>query len=222
MKSLRRKIESLNLNFTKEIVVVSVVDFILLVLIVLSFIVNITPILSISLIVSLIGFTFFYFNRYDSLICKKEKRLDHEFIDIFSYLRIYLFNQETVYGALNNILEFSSPSMRVRIEKLLEDIDEDKSIEPFINFARQFKNKVIEEVMIALYEMVNSGNKDIYLNQFIKVFEDFKNRNEIEAEEKRYRFFDTINMLSIIGSAFIMIILSFSIISLLGEVMNGF
>ena len=70
--------------------------------------------------------------------------------------------------------------------------------------------------------MVNSGNKDIYLNQFIKVFEDFKTRNEEENEEKRYRKFDTLNMLSIVGSGYIMVILALCIVSLLGEATNGF
>ena len=112
--------------------------------------------------------------------------------------------------------------MKERLDQLLADIDEDKTVQPFISFARLFQNKVIEEVMISLYEMVNSGNKDIYLNQFVKVFEDFKTRNEQEAEEKRYRKFDTLNMLSVVGSGYIMIVLSLTIISLLGEATNGF
>ena len=131
------------------------------------------------------------------------------------------------YCECNNIpnnagLIIYSLKMKDRIEQLLSDIDEDKTVQPFITFARLFQNKVIEEVMIALYEMINSGNKDIYLNQFVKVFEDFKTRNKQEAEEKRYRKFDTLNMLSVVGSGYIMIVLSLTIISLLGEATNGF
>ncbi len=222
MKNLRQKIESLSLNFTKEISILVIINVILVALAVVMFFINLSILAIVAIIVTIVVFNIFYLNRYNTMILNKEKKLDNEFIEVFSYLRIYLYNEETVYTSLKNISEFASPKMKERIEQLLSDIDEDKTVQPFITFARLFKNKVIEEVMIALYEMVNSGNKDIYLNQFIKVFEDFKTRNENENEEKRYRKFDTLNMLSIIGSGYIMIILALCIVKLLGEATNGF
>ena len=222
MKNLRQKIESLSLNFTKEIGILVIINVILVALAVVMFFINLSILAIVAIIVTIVVFNIFYLNRYNTMILNEEKKLDNEFIEVFSYLRIYLYNEETVYTSLKNISEFASPKMKERIEQLLSDIDEDKTVQPFITFARLFKNKVIEEVMIALYEMVNSGNKDIYLNQFIKVFEDFKTRNENENEEKRYRKFDTLNMLSIIGSGYIMIILALCIVKLLGEATNGF
>lgn len=222
MKNLRQKIESLSLNFTKEISILVIINVILVALAVVMFFINLSILAIVAIIVTIVVFNIFYLNRYNTMILNKEKKLDNEFIEVFSYLRIYLYNEETVYTSLKNISEFASPKMKERIEQLLSDIDEDKTVQPFITFARLFKNKVIEEVMIALYEMVNSGNKDIYLNQFIKVFEDFKTRNENENEEKRYRKFDTLNMLSIVGSGYIMIILALCIVKLLGEATNGF
>lgn len=222
MKNLRQKIESLSLNFTKEISILVIINVILVALAVVMFFINLSILAIVAIIVTIVVFNIFYLNRYNTMILNKEKKLDNEFIEVFSYLRIYLYNEETVYTSLKNISEFASPKMKERIEQLLSDIDDDKTVQPFITFARLFKNKVIEEVMIALYEMVNSGNKDIYLNQFIKVFEDFKTRNENENEEKRYRKFDTLNMLSIIGSGYIMIILALCIVKLLGEATNGF
>ncbi len=222
MKNLRQKIESLSLNFAKEMTILAIINVVLLALFIGLFFINISIVLNIGVLIVIVIFNIFYLNRYNGMILEKEKKLDHEFIEIFSYLRIYLYNQETVYTSLKNIKEFASSKMKERLDQLLADIDEDKTVQPFISFARLFQNKVIEEVMISLYEMVNSGNKDIYLNQFVKVFEDFKTRNEQEAEEKRYRKFDTLNMLSVVGSGYIMIVLSLTIISLLGEATNGF
>ncbi len=222
MKNLRQKIESLSLNFAKEMTILAIINIVLLALFIGLFFINISIVLNIGVLIVIVIFNIFYLNRYNGMILEKEKKLDHEFIEIFSYLRIYLYNQETVYTSLKNIKEFASSKMKERLDQLLADIDEDKTVQPFISFARLFQNKVIEEVMISLYEMVNSGNKDIYLNQFVKVFEDFKTRNEEEAEEKRYRKFDTLNMLSVVGSGYIMIVLSLTIISLLGEATNGF
>lgn len=222
MKNLRQKIESLSLNFAKEMTILAIINVVLLALFIGLFFINISIVLNIGVLIVIVIFNIFYLNRYNGMILEKEKKLDHEFIEIFSYLRIYLYNQETVYTSLKNIKEFASSKMKERLDQLLADIDEDKTVQPFISFARLFQNKVIEEVMISLYEMVNSGNKDIYLNQFVKVFEDFKTRNEQEAEEKRYRKFDTLNMLSVVGSGYITIVLSLTIISLLGEATNGF
>lgn len=222
MKNLRQKIESLSLNFAKEMSILAVVNVLLIAALIAMFFINLSILVIIGIAITIVAFNLFYLNRYNTMILNKEKKLDNEFIEIFSYLRIYLYNEETVYSALKNINEFASPKMKDRIEQLLSDIDEDKTVQPFITFARLFQNKVIEEVMIALYEMINSGNKDIYLNQFIKVFEDFKTRSENENEEKRYRKFDTLNMLSVVGSGYIMVILALCIVTLLGEATNGF
>ena len=222
MKNLRQKIESLSLNFAKEMSILAVVNVLLIAALIAMFFINLSILVIIGIAITIVAFNLFYLNRYNTMILNKEKKLDNEFIEIFSYLRIYLYNEETVYSALKNISEFASSKMKDRIEQLLSDIDEDKTVQPFITFARLFQNKVIEEVMIALYEMVNSGNKDIYLNQFIKVFEDFKTRSENENEEKRYRKFDTLNMLSVVGSGYIMVILALCIVTLLGEATNGF
>ncbi len=222
MKSLRKKIEDLNLNFVKEISILCSINFVLILGVILLFIFNFSIILPIGIILVTIFFNFSYLNRYNQIIKKQQVKLDNEFIEIFSYLRIYLFNQETVYTALKNIIDFASEEMKERLNQLLNDIDNDKSIQPFINFAKLFNNKIIEEVMISLFEMVNNGNNELYLTQFIKVFEDFKNRNEKEAENNRINGLDTLNMLSILGSGLIMIILSFAVINLLGEATNGF
>ena len=222
MNKLKEKISKLNLNFQKEMLTLGIIDFILLALGVALYFFNISYLVIILVFLGIIVFSFYYLNRYDSMLLKKELALDDEFIEIFSYLKIYIANKESVYKALTNIKEFASPRMLERLDDLTNEIDNDKTIQPFINFARKFKNKVIEEVMIALFELINNGNNEAYLNQFIKIFEDFKNRRENEDKDKRFRLFDTINMMSLVGSGYIMIILSFCVIQLLGEATNGF
>lgn len=222
MNKLKEKMAKLNLNFQKEILTLSIIDLILLALGVVLYFFNVSYLVIILLALGIIVFSFFYLNRYDSMLLKKELALDDEFIEIFSYLKIYISNKESVYKALMNIKEFASPAMLQRLDDLTNEIDNDKTIQPFITFSRKFKNKVIEEVMIALFELINNGNNEAYLNQFIKIFEDFKNRREREDKDKRFRLFDSINMMSLVGSGYIMIILSFCVIQLLGEATNGF
>lgn len=222
ISSIKSKIESLNLNYKKEMLILGVANFFLVV--VLGLIIYFKPsIIFISgILIMICGFNYYYLNRYNQLLRKREFKLNLEFIEVFSYLRIYLYNDETVYAALKAINDFSSNLMKERIDNLLEEIDNDKSIKPFMNFASKFSNKTIEEVMISLYEIINSGNSDLYLNQFVKNFEDFKNRIEQNEEHKRIKYFETINMLSIVGSGLIIVVLALSVVSLLGEITNGF
>lgn len=222
MKKVKDKIIELNLNYKKEIGILFFINVMLILALISLYLVNVS-LLYISIgVLFVVGINFYYLNRYNVMLLNKEKRLDDEFIELFSYLRIYLYNEETVYQALINITQFASIIMKERLEFLISGIDNDKSIDPFIKFSKLFKNKIIEEVMISLYEIINNGSDRLYLNQFIKIFEDFKSNKEKEDKERRYNAFNNINMLSISGSGYILIVLSLAIINLLGDVTSGF
>lgn len=221
MKNIKSRIENLNLNYKNEMIKLAIMNVLILGCLAFVMFMFFNIILLTFCVFLLIFSNYFFISRYSILEKKTSNDLDEDFIEMFSYLRIYLFNQETVYQSLNNILDFSSPKMKAKLEILIKEIDEDKSIKPYISFSKNFKNKVIEEVMISLYEIVNSGNSDLYLNQFIKVFEELKTRTERDKQEKKMNFLDNINVFSIVGSGIIMITLAFAVISLLGEATNG-
>ena len=48
--------------------------------------------------------------------------------------------------------------MKEKIEIFLKEIDDDKTVQPFINFARKFSLLIIESIMISIYQMVDEGN----------------------------------------------------------------
>lgn len=147
----------------------------------------------------------------------------NEFIENFSYLRIYLSNNETVYQALNSIKENASFEIKSMLNKLINEIDSDKTITPFLNFSKNFDNKVVEEVVISLYEVTNEGGGNIYINQFIKIFEDFKKIKEESNKTKRYKSFNIFTIFSLLASGYLMILLVFSVMNLMGEIsQNGF
>ena len=221
MQKLKNKIESLNLDFSKEMIKLGICNLVLIALILAISIIKFN-IIAVSLLVGiLIIFNYYFLSRYSKIEKDKKVKLDESFIEVFSFLRIYLSNKETVYHSLNEVRAFADEEMNTKLELLINQIDEDKSIKPYIDFACSFSDKVIEEVMIALYEITNSGSSDIYLNQFNKIFEELKTRIENEKSYKRIRFFENLNIFSVVGSGMIMIILSFCVISLLGGIING-
>ena len=221
MQKLKSKIESLNLDFSKEMMKLGAINLILIVGIVVLSIFKFNVIAISLLLGALVIFNYFFLTRYSKIEKEKKVKLDESFIEVFSFLRIYLSNKETVYHSLNEVKAFADEEMNTKLELLINQIDEDKSIKPYIDFASSFSDKVIEEVMIALYEITNSGSSDIYLNQFNKIFEELKTRIENEKSYKRIKFFDNLNIFSIVGSGIIMVTLSFAVISLLGGIING-
>ena len=72
-----------------------------------------------------------------------EKAHENEFVDIINYFEMFLANDFNIYQAFQEVLVYSSPWMRNKIETLLFAIDEDKSVKPFISFAKNFKNSSI-------------------------------------------------------------------------------
>ena len=221
MQNLKSKIESLNLDFNKEMMKIASINLVLIVATVALSIFNFN-IIAISLLIGAIFiFDYLFLSRYSKIEKERKIKLDESFIEVFSFLRIYLSNKETVYQSLNQVKAFADPTLEEKLNTLINQIDEDKSIKPYIEFASIFHDKVIEEVMIALYEITNSGSSDMYLNQFNKIFEELKTRIENDKSYKRVKFFENLNIFSVVGSGIIMITLSLCVISLLGGMING-
>lgn len=222
MKKLKEKIQKLNLDLKKETVLLVSVSLlsVLSAFLVFFFTKNLL-FLSLTLIIGL-GFIYISFKRYDYMLENRRRNLEMEFIEVFSYLRIYLSNKENVYRSLKQSSEYTSIEMKKEIGRFLERIDEDKSIIPFVEFGNSFKNKVIEEVMISLYQMIDGGFTENYLNQFISLFDNFKSRYLKEDMLKRYKKMDLFTTLSLLGSGYILITMLLIIVNIIGSMTNGF
>lgn len=218
MKKIKKEIEFLNKSYKKEITNLILIN--LLIVLTFSFLVYFTKNLVILTYFFgiLIIFNFTYLTRYQRIINKNNANLVNDFINTFSYFRIYISNNMNVYNALKAVSEYSTPLIKTKLLILLDEIDEDKSLQPYLNFASNFNNKKVEEVMIAIYEMVNEGNSENYLNQFMNVFTSFKYRNEKKHQEKRMTKFNLINSISMLGMMLVMILIMFSVITLVGEI----
>lgn len=167
---------------------------------------------------TLILFNFYYFSRYGRSLGKNNEVLVDDFIDTFTYFRIYVSNNRNVYMSLKEISNYSSPFIKGKLNELLNDIDEDKSLKPFLKFASYFHNRKVEEVMIAIYEMIDEGSNENYINQFIQTFMAFKLRVNKKREDKRNSNINLSITLSIVGVGILMILIMLGIISILGEI----
>ncbi len=219
MKNIRNKIEVLGYNFKNELLLFVIPEVVIFLASMISTILF-RSVLIVGLgLISMAVYLFSFYYKYS----KKRQEIDRSsidaFINYFGFFRIYIANGESVYLALNKTLEFASDNIKPYIEGLIAEIDKDKTIQPFIRFAANFKMKLIEDIMISIYEMVENGNNLNYINQFTTIFENFKLRMNKANSETRINRFDTFITSSLIGSAIIMIILVYGIINLIGEIL---
>ena len=218
MKKLKEKINFLNKNYKTEITRLLIIDFLICVSFIFLIIYSKNLLILIYFFGILVVFNFFYLTRYQRIINKNNANLINDFINTFSYFRIYISNNMNAYNAFKEVSKYSSPFIKTKLLVLLDEIDEDKFLKPYMNFAKNFNNKKVEEVMIAIYEMVNEGNSENYLNQFTSVFTSFKARVEKTNQEKRVSKFNLINAMSMGGMMLIMILIMLSIVNMVGEI----
>ncbi len=192
--------------------------FILLILLVLFFWKNILSI--VSLFICLAAFNFWYFSSAQQ---NKNSELElHrlEFIQFISFFQIFLKNGSNVYNALKKASDFSSIYLKQLVDNLLENVDRDKTIVPFIQFAKHFGDATIEKVAISIYQMIDEGNNSHHLTKFNLLFERISEEKLNHSFNSYQRKLDSITLFPLVGAAIITISISLGIISMLGDMIN--
>ena len=108
-------------------------------------------------VIAVLGFMLLYTSHFTSLLSKIKKERFDEFIVIISYFQTYIFNRNNVYQSFRKVTEFASPWMKNALERLLIEIDNDKTVQPFVNFALLFEEKIVYNIMLSIFQMVDQG-----------------------------------------------------------------
>ncbi len=219
-RTLKERIEALGLSFQKEMLILLVIIIFTLILTVVSYILLkdiIIPLITLGLGVVIV---YFYLSRYSSLEKKKEKDKVEEFISLLSYFEVFISNGNNVYTSFRNLLSYSSSDLQEEIETLLNQIDVDKTVGPFINFASKFNNRTIESLMLSIYQMVDNGENNGEMTEFNVIFANFKEKHLSYIIEGKKKSLDSLGSFPLVGAGAITLILSISIISIIGDFVN--
>lgn len=220
MKSLKLKMLKLKLSPKKEIIrLILIVLGELALFVALSFILKSWLYVATGLGLGAI-IVYVYLSRYSSMIIALNQKNVDEFVTLFSYFRIYIHNGYNVYTALKEIAYFANQELKEMLDKLIEDIDEDKSVQPFIKFSRNFDDVVIEEMMISVYQIIDDGEKNNYLNQFELIFDKFSDLLAQKNLRKKDSSLGTLSSAPLVGSCFLIVMITIGIIGVLGDMMN--
>lgn len=148
------------------------------------------------------------------------RKRNDEFIVIISYFEVFINNHNNVYQAFNKLINYSSPWMSEKIQTFLNHIDNDKSAKPFIDFADNFQMGAIKNVMLSIYQMIEQGEGSKQLIEFTFLFHEISKAKLDETKKKKEKGLQSMTSFPLIGASGIAIVITLSIVSIIGDVMN--
>ena len=215
--NLKETIDFVGLSYKKEILKIILINIILLLGAVLLYLFLDNLIYAIMLFIGLCLLDFFLLTRYSDKKQNILKNRENELVAIISYFEVYIQNNNNVYQSFAQLIPYCSDWMKEKIETMLSEIDNDKTVQPFINFAHNFQQLSSHSLMLSIYQMIDQGENSEQLLQFNVIFDELsKNRNK-EMVNQQDRALSNMSTFPLIGAGLITVTLTISILSILGD-----
>ncbi len=217
---IRETIEFAGLSYQKEMTKISLINIVMLIggVVLYFFLKNI--IYSMFVLIALAVLDYVLISQYNDKKKAIIKSRENELIAIISYFDVYIRNNNNVYQSFNLLIPYCSFWMKGKIEELLEEIDKDKTVQPFVNFANNFKNIATQSLMLSIYQMIDQGENSEQLTHFNVLFDEIsRNRNQ-EMVEQKNKALSNMSTFPLIGAGLITISLTISILTILGDLIN--
>lgn len=221
MSKLTENIVSAGYSVKKEITITVIIDVVLAVATALGFLFTSNFIILVVGASLIAIFTYLYLSRFSSILKEQETDNIKNFVMIFTFFKIYLKNGYNIYTALKAIEPFANPFVLEKLSMLTYEMDEDKSVKPFVKFARNFNMLLIEQLMISIYQMIDAGSNESYLLQFEILFNKLSEenyQNEFQKKEKKLLF---VTYFPLVGSALLIVMITLGVVAVIGEMVNG-
>ena len=215
--NLKETIDFVGLSYKKEIIKIILINIVLLLGAILLYVFLDNLIFAIMLFIGLCLLDFFLLTRYNDKKQTILKNRENELVAIISYFEVYIQNNNNVYQSFAQLIPYCSEWMKEKIETMLSEIDKDKTVQPFINFAHNFQQLSSHSLMLSIYQMIDQGENSEQLLQFNVIFDELsKNRNK-EMVNQQDRALSNMSTFPLIGAGLITVTLTISILTILGD-----
>ena len=220
LSKFRNYLESLGYSFNKELTLIIISNILCLVgsaaliLFTKQLFIGLSALLSLVLVNGLI------FYRYSN---KKKEILDNhedEFVTIISYFQFFINNNCNVYQSFQNALSYSSDWMQEKIQLLLLNIDRDKTVKPFVDFAKNFQTAIAHNVMLSIYQMIDEGETGAHVMQFSILFDQLSHSQHKTRLDRKDKSLGGLSTFPLIGAGLITLLITFGIITIMGDMIN--
>ena len=215
--SFRQTIEFVGLSYKKELIKVILINLISLIGGAVAFLFTKNIVVPIVAAIVLGLMDFFLLTRYGDKKRAILKNRENELIAIISYFEVYIQNNNNVYQSFNQLIPYCSDWMKEKIEELLKQIDEDKTVQPFIDFAHNYQSLSIHSLMLSIYQMVDQGENSEQLIQFNVIFDELAKNRSKEIIDNKEKSLANMSTFPLVGAGLITITLTISILSILGD-----
>ena len=218
--SLKETVEFVGLSYKKEVLKIVLISLIAISLAAGVYLFLNNLVLTIVIIVGLLFLDFFLLTRYND---KKQivlKSRENELVAIISYFEVYIQNNNNVYQSFAQLLPYCSSWMKDKIEILLKEIDVDKSVQPFIDFANNFQQLSTHSLMLSIYQMIDQGENSEQLLQFNVIFDELSRTRNKELIDQKDKSLSSMSTFPLIGAGLITVSLTISILTILGDLIN--
>ena len=216
----KETIEFVGLSYKKEMAILLTMNALFLIGAVIVYIFLKNIIYAVLIFVGLAILDYFMFSRYNDKKKTILKNRENELVSIISYFDVYIRNNKNVYQSFNQLIPYCSNWMKEKIEDLLKEIDEDKSIQPFVNFANNFQNLSMHSLMISIYQMVDQGESGEQLTHFNVIFDEISRTRQQEMINQKDKALSGMSTFPLIGAGMITVALTISILTILGDLIN--
>ncbi|NCA95843.1 MAG: hypothetical protein EOM74_02565 [Methanomicrobia archaeon] len=221
MRPFEKIINEIGLDYKREIRRIVFITIFLLLLSAIAIFFLKKPYLFILLPLIIITVTILFRQHYIKQKANRIYAMQKEFVKLFTYFEVFIVNGINVYKSLERIGDYCSSTVKGHIDALLSQIDEDKSVLPFVRFARKFESLIIEQAMISIYQLIDQGNSEARLNQFHLIFEKIADQHYADNFDKTKKNLDGLNIYPLVGAGLITIMITFGIISMIGGIVSG-
>ena len=219
-RSFKDRITALGLSYQKEMLVIVVISLIYIVGVVIHFIFIRNAVYLIMEILGLLAFIYLYFSRYSAMEINRKKEHIDELISLLGFFEQFISNGSNVYVAFRELIPYSSTFMEEAITSLLNQIDIDKTVGPFINFAAKFDNNIIESLMLSIYQLVDNGESSEQFKEFSILFNGIEKEHQIKMIEEKKGKLDTMDSWPLFGAGGITVMLAVAILNVMGELVD--
>lgn len=218
--ALRNKIEYCGLNYKIEIRKIFFINLICAISsIVIYFIFKEIRYL-IFLVLLVLTIDYLLISNYSTKAKQLDEEREDEFVTIISYFEVFISNKNNVYQSFVKTIQYCTDWMKDIVSNFLKEIDGDKTVQPFINIANNFKLKIVTNIMLSIFTMVDQGESFEQINNFQIIFEQLLKSKKLEKLEKKQRSLSILASLPLVGAAGMTITLTISVIQIIGDLVN--
>lgn len=220
LNKFKNYLENLGFSYRKELLIISISNSLCLIVVIVLFIFTKQIFVSLSVLLLLILIDGFMVRRYSLRKADIIDSHEDEFTTIISYFQIFISNNCNVYQSFQNIISYSSEWMQEKIQLFLLNIDHDKTVKPFVEFAKNFQNALAHNVMLSIYQMIDEGENDQHMLQFSIIFDQLSRSQHKGRIDKKEKSLGGLSSFPLIGAGLITLLITFGIITIMGDMIN--